>query len=80
MNVMNTPFVEAIKRHAKESPDKIAIATANEEVTYGNLYARIKGAAIYLDVNGIAKGDKIMLAAQKELGFVFRRRYPVTRR
>ena len=71
MNVMNTPFVEAIKRHAEESPDKIAIATADEEVTYGNLYARIKGAAIYLDDNGIAKGDKIILAAQKELGFVY---------
>lgn len=71
MNVMNTPFVEAIKRHAEESPNKIAIATANEEVTYGNLYARIKGAARYLDDNGIAKGDKIMLAAQKELGFIY---------
>lgn len=68
---MNPPFVEAIRRHSEENPDKLAIIAADDEVSYGDLYAQIKGAARYLEDNGIAKGDKILLAAQKELDFVY---------
>ena len=68
---MNSPFVEAIRRHSEKNPNKLAIIAADKEVSYGDLYNYIKGAAMYLKNNGISKGDIILLAAQKELDFVY---------
>ena len=58
-------------KHAVDNPDKVALVEGTERVTYSQLLARIQAAAIYLQSLGLRAGDHILLAAQKELEFVY---------
>lgn len=58
-------------KHAVDTPDKVALVEGTERVTYSQLLARIQAAAIYLQSLGLHPGDHILLAAQKELEFVY---------
>lgn len=60
-----------ISRHAIETPDKVALVAGDVHVTYAQLIARIGQTAQAMSSLGIKPGDRIVLAAQKELGFVY---------
>ena len=60
-----------ISRHAIETPDKIALVEGDTRVTYAQLMANIEMTAHAMHSLGLKSGDRIVLAAQKELGFVY---------
>jgi long-chain acyl-CoA synthetase len=57
--------------HAIETPDKVALVEGDFQVTYAQLIARIEQTACALLALGLKPGDRIVLAAQKELSFVY---------
>lgn len=61
----------AIARHVRQNPDKTALVAGSVRVSYGQLEQKIKSAAAYLQSIGLDKGDHIILAARKELEFVY---------
>lgn len=60
-----------ILKHAKDTPDKIALVDGDLRVSYRQLVERIEAAAVYLNSQGLCCGDYIMLMAQKEPAFVY---------
>lgn len=60
-----------ILKHAKETPDKIALVDGEQRVSYRQLVERVESASAYLNSQGISRGDYIMLMAQKEPAFVY---------
>ena len=63
---------ESIWNHAAESPDKIAVKSGKDSCTYRELTERIAAAAEkYRSLPGYAAGQSIMLAAGKQIEFVY---------
>ncbi|MBP5160293.1 MAG: acyl--CoA ligase [Lachnospiraceae bacterium] len=60
---MEKLLIEMIVQHAEEQPDKTALASKSEVLTYAALVRRIKTVALRLAELGIAKGDKVLLSA-----------------
>ena len=60
-----------IAAHATSMPDKVALVSGDNSVTYSQLLASIEYAAERLQSMGLQRGDRILLAAQKETEFVF---------
>ena len=60
-----------ILRHAINTPDKIALVEGDNHVTYAQLVANIDRAARLMLASGLGPGDRIVLAALKELPFVY---------
>lgn len=63
-------ILQEIRRHAKELPQKVALIENDVEVTYLQLWQRILSASEYFRTVGI-KGDRVMLAANKSVNFVY---------
>lgn len=65
-------LLQNIIEHVDSSPDKTAIVTVDgRNVSYANLLCNIRKAGAWLQSQGICKGDRIMLSAQKEVEFVY---------
>ena len=60
-----------ILRHAINTPDKIALVEGDNRVTYAQLVTNIDQAARLMLASGLGPGDRIVLAALKELPFVY---------
>lgn len=60
-----------IVRNAEHTPDKLALVEGATSVTYAQLVANIESAAANLQALGLKQGDHIILAAQKEVQFVY---------
>ncbi len=67
----HSPVLCDILRHSTDTPDKVALVEGSNRVTYGQLVAHIEGAARYLRSMDIKTGDSILLAARKEVEFVY---------
>lgn len=70
----NSDFtIEAtIREHALHAPDKIAIIDEKgNAVSYSQLWDKIRIAAHSLSKKGLAKGDRIILAASKSVDFIY---------
>lgn len=67
----HSPLLSKIAGYAEFHPDKSAIIVGDCYISYGQLLARIEAAAAYLQSLGIQSGDHILLAAQKEVEFVY---------
>ena len=63
-------ILRKIQRHAKEQPKKVALIESDIEVTYLQLWQRILSASEYFKTVG-SKGDRVMLAANKSVSFVY---------
>lgn len=63
-------ILQQIQRHAKEQPQKVALIENDTEVTYSQLWGRILSASRYFKKVGV-KGDRVMLAANKSVDFVY---------
>ena len=71
MNVPHSPLLCDILRNASVTPDKIALVEGDMRVSYSALIARIEEAAACLHSLGLKKGDRVLLAAQKEVEFIY---------
>lgn len=60
-----------IAAHATSVPDKIALVSGDNRITYSQLLTSIEYAAAQLQAMGLQRGDRILLAVQKETEFVF---------
>lgn len=67
----HSPVLSKIAGHAETAPDKIALIERDTRVSYGQLVSSIEAAAAHLQSLGIVRGDRILLAAQKEVEFVY---------
>jgi Acyl-CoA synthetases (AMP-forming)/AMP-acid ligases II len=63
-------ILEAIRKHAVESPNKIAFIDGNIEITYKELWIRILKVSIFFK-SKLGKGDRVILASSKNLDFVY---------
>lgn len=63
--------LQHIARHAQCSPDKTALVSEGERVTYAQLASRIHAAAWSMQSLGLRTGDRIIVSALKELEFVY---------
>ena len=71
LETAHSPILCEISLHASRNPDKIALVSGTERVTYRQLSLRILAAAAYLLSAGVKSGDRIVLSAQKELNFIY---------
>ena len=60
-----------ISRHAINTPDKLALVEGDAFVSYAQLIEHVEQAACFMQSLGLKPGDRIVLAAQKELPFVY---------
>lgn len=67
----HSPLLCDIADHAVNTPDKIALVGGEQRVSYHQLAARVQSAAHFLQSLGLEPGDRIVLAAQKELEFIY---------
>lgn len=63
-------ILEAIRKHAEDMPEKVAIIEDNKEISYGYLWDKVARAATFYGSIG-KKGDRIILAANKSVDFVY---------
>ena len=61
---------EVIYHHARETPEKVAIISGAEQITYAELWESIKRVAGTL-LERMASGDRIILSANKEIDFIY---------
>lgn len=67
----HSQVLRLIAAQAVNTPDKVALVTGLQRVTYAQLADHVEGAAAYLHAKVIKSGDHILLSAQKELEFVY---------
>ena len=60
-----------IAKHAVNTPDKIALVEGDSVVSYSQLLDHVRQTACFMQTEGLKPGDRIVLAAQKELHFVY---------
>lgn len=61
---------EVIYHHARETPEKVAIISGAEQITYAELWESIKRVAGTL-LERMDSGDRIILSANKEIDFIY---------
>lgn len=68
----HSKLLQAIFRHATSCPEKVCVYTTDgNPVNYATFADRILAMALYLQSQGLQKGDRIMLSAQKEVEFIY---------
>ena len=67
----HSPLLCDILKHSIDTPDKVALVEGQNRITYSQLAANIEHAARYLHSLDIKAGDRILLAARKEVEFVY---------
>jgi acyl-CoA synthetase (AMP-forming)/AMP-acid ligase II len=60
-----------LARHVEASPASLAVAFGLSAVTYGELWERVLRAADLLREEGVALGDRVLLAAPREPEFLY---------
>lgn len=61
----------SVLSHAMTTPDKVALVAGTQRISYALLAERVERAAYYLNSMGLKRGDYMLLAAQKEVEFVY---------
>ena len=62
---------EVIYQHSITSPEKIAVISGEETVSYSNLWDNIKQAAAYFTFRGLHAGDRVIVSASKNIDFIY---------
>ena len=71
INVPHSPLLCDIAAHSIATPDKTALVVGERRISYAQLAANIEKAAALLQSLEVKQGDRVLLAAQKELEFVY---------
>ncbi len=67
----HSPLLHIIMTNAAKYADKTAIVRAGRTITYSDLSVNIRKAALLLKDKGLRAGDKIILSAHKDVGYIF---------
>jgi acyl-CoA synthetase (AMP-forming)/AMP-acid ligase II len=67
---MTGRLVQTLLRRAAAEPGRLALAAGDEELTWGELGARVRGTARRLAADGVGPGDRVVLAASTSAAFV----------
>lgn len=67
----HSPLLTALHSHALTQPEKVALIEGDHQVTYCELWENIILAAEEMKASGKGRGDKQLLMAQKDIGFVY---------
>ena len=62
---------ELIYQHVVSFPEKTAVISGDEIVSYADLWKRILRTAAYFKEQGLNRGERIVLAASKNIDFVY---------
>ncbi|MET9554786.1 amino acid adenylation domain-containing protein [Streptomyces sp. NPDC006645] len=63
-------LVRMVRRHARATPDAVAVESAGATLTYGRLWHRVLGVAAVLDEAGVEPGDRVAVLADRTAGTV----------
>lgn len=63
-------FAATLDHHAGLRPDKVALATREEQLTYAQLLSRVNATAAALAAAGISEGDVVALLLQNRIEFI----------
>ncbi|NLD20587.1 MAG: acyl--CoA ligase [Clostridiales bacterium] len=63
-------IIENIAEHAAKTPDKLALADSKIALTYGQLWSRIQGLARKLNLQGVGKGDCVVVECDQSVGYI----------
>ncbi len=66
----NKTVLHSIKLHAKNTPDKVAVADVNTAICYGEYWNKIQSAADFLKSIGTQKGEYILIKASQTVEFL----------
>lgn len=66
----HSPIWSKICENIEKFPDKTAIVSNNERITYASLYQHVCKAANLLNRMGLKRGDRIIISAKKDIKFV----------
>ena len=69
--INHSQLLTAIHQHSLNAPDKVALIQGDTFVTYKTLAENIVRYAELLQASGLVKGDKILLAASKDVEMVY---------
>lgn len=64
---LDVSIVDLIQKNAVETPDKIALVYANEQLTYAQLEEKTNSCAFALQQRGVGVGDKVAIIPTKSL-------------
>ena len=67
----HSPLWSKICENIEKFPDKLAIVSNGERITYSSLYEHVCKAANLLRTMGLKQGDRIVLSARKDVQFVY---------
>ena len=70
-NINYSPLLAAINHHCISTPDKVALIQGDISVTYKTLADNIVRYAEILQSAGLVKGDRVLLAASKDVEMVY---------
>lgn len=71
-SIKHSPLLMALLSHARELPDKVALIEDDMKVTYKELWDNVVAVADRMMAQGLKAGNKQLLMAQKNIGFVYR--------
>jgi fatty-acyl-CoA synthase len=63
-------LLSALHRHARDRPHALALISATEEVSYGELQARVEARRAWLAGRGVGAGDAIMIVGSSGTEYV----------
>jgi long-chain acyl-CoA synthetase len=64
-------IVEALRARAAAHPDRLAIACAEQHISYGDLWSRVVTAACHLSDQGVQPGQRVLLVAPSSPAFAY---------
>lgn len=62
--------LDAFRANASRAPEKTALISGDQSITYGELLGNVNAAAAMLSEAGVARGDYVMLSASNSPAFV----------
>lgn len=62
-------IVYAVKKHAEETPERVAVIADEEQITYAELWKEIQGFAAYINSFGFEKGSRIIVKSAPSIWF-----------
>ncbi len=66
---MRKPVVAYVFDHAARTPDKWAVLTPSDRITYAQLAAEVRGYSAFLRASGVKKGDVVVVRAAQTIEY-----------
>lgn len=67
---MEQTILEILAAHARRIPEKIALISENETLTYSDFWRSVRNSAEYLRANELHKGEKVVIKAAQNANYL----------